>query len=35
MTYDLEKAETREELAEMNRFNLLDALESSRLNLFI
>tara|TARA_R100001369_G_scaffold2149_1_gene7204 strand:- start:31 stop:396 length:366 start_codon:yes stop_codon:yes gene_type:complete len=29
MTYDIEKAETREELAEMNRFNLLDALESS------
>ena len=29
MTYDLEKAETREELAEMNRFNLLDALASS------
>ena len=29
MTYDLEKAETREELAEMNRLNLLDALASS------
>ena len=29
MTYDLEKAETHEELAEMNRLNLLDALASS------